>query len=190
MDEPGSAELSQLVKAGTASIGRANRAASAVLSVVGELNAAQAAFLRSPSIRHQVEQRLAASYEAQVEPLEMASGDLERDLAALEPQHRRIAELIGSEPGDARISEAYLRGIIKLSAASVLATAELAAFPDALEWLGKRLSSLEPATDRLAPTMRRVLVALQPAVAWGDSASAILEATESQSPIARAEPKG
>ena len=95
MDKPGPAELSQLVKAGTASIGRANRAASAVLSVVGELNAAQATFLRSPSIRHQVEQRLAASYEAQVEPLEMASGDLERDLATLEPQHRRIVELIG-----------------------------------------------------------------------------------------------
>ena len=37
--------------------------------------------------------------------------------------------------------------------------------------------------------MRRVLVALQPAVAWGDGASAILEATESQSPIARAVPK-
>ena len=50
----------------------------------------------SPSIRYQVEQRLAASYEAQVEPLEMASGDLERDLATLEPQHRRIVELIGS----------------------------------------------------------------------------------------------
>jgi hypothetical protein len=170
-------ELAPLVKAGTASIGRANRAASAVLSVVGELNAAQAVFLRSTSIRHQVEQRLAASYEAQVEPLELASGDLERELATLAPQHRRIVELLQSEPSDRRISDAYLRGIIKLSAASVLATAELAAFPDALERLGERLSSLEPATERIAPAMRRVLVALQPAVAWGDRASTILGAT-------------
>ena len=167
-------ELGLLVGAGTATIGRANRAASAVLSVVGELNTAQAMFLRSTSIRHQVEQRLAASYEAQIEPLELAIGDLERELATLAPQHRRIVELLQSEPVDGRISDAYLRGIIKLSAASVLATAELAAFPDALEWLGERLSSLEPATDRIAPAMRRVLVALQPAVAWGDRASTIL----------------
>ena len=123
--------------------------------MVGELNAAQAVFLRSTSARHQVEQRLAASYEAQIEPLELASGDLERELATLAPQHRRIVELLQSEPGDGRISDAYLRGIIKLSAASVLATAELAAFPDALERLGERLSSLEPATERIAPAMRR-----------------------------------
>jgi hypothetical protein len=181
MDKSGTAELRPLVKAGTANIERANRAASAVLSVVGELNTAQATFLRSSSIRHQVEQRLAASYAAQVEPLELACGDLERELATLEPQHRRIVELLQSEPAHGRVSEAYLRGIIKLSAASVLATAELAAFPEALEWLGKRLSSLEPVTDRLAPAMRRVLVALQPAVTWGDRASAILGAT-SRSP--------
>ena len=170
-------ELTPLVKAGTASIGRANRAASAVLSVVGELNAAQAAFLRSPSVRHQVEQRLVASYEAQVEPLELACGDLERELAILAPEHRRIVELLQSTHGGGRISDPYLRGIIKLSAASVLATAELAAFPDALERLGERLSSLAPATERLAPAMRRVLVALAPAVAWGDRASTILAAT-------------
>jgi len=175
MVKPGPADLAALVKEGTASIGRANRAASAVLSVVGELNDAQAAFLRSPSIRYQVEQRLAARYEAQIEPLELASGDLERELATLEPQHRRIMELLQPKSRDVQIPDAYLRGIIKLSAASVLATAELAAFPDALERLGERLSSLGPTTIRLAPAMRQVLVALQPAVAWGDRASAMVE---------------
>ena len=175
MVKPGPDELTPLVKAGTASIGRANRAASAVLSVVGELNEAQAMFLRSPSIRYQVEQRLASRYEAQIEPLEAACGDLEAELATLEPQHRRIVELLKPKDSDRQIPDAYLRGIVKLSAASVLATAELAAFPDALERLGERLSSLEPATVRLAPAMRRVLVALQPAVAWGDRASAILK---------------
>ena len=170
----GPAELTPLVKEGTASIGRANRAASAVLSVVGELNDAQAMFLRSPSIRYQVEQRLAARYEAQIEPLELACGDLERELAVLEPQHRQIIGLLQGNAGEIRSSDAYLRGIIKLSAASVLATAELAAFPDALERLGERLSSLAPATVRLAPAMRRVLVALEPAVAWGDRASAMV----------------
>jgi hypothetical protein len=174
MVKPGPADLAPLVKAGSASIGRANRAASAVLSVVGELNDAQAMFLRSPSIRYQVEQRLAARYEAQMEPLELACGDLERELADLEPQHRQIVGLLQADPDGIRSADAYLRGIIKLSAASVLATAELAAFPDALERLGERLSSLAPATVRLAPAMRRVLVALGPAVAWGDRASGMV----------------
>ena len=168
-------ELASLVKAGTASISRANRAASAVLAVVGELNAAQAAFLRSPSVRYQVEMRLVSRYEEQCTPLESAVAELEGELATLAPQHQRILAALKADRPSAKVADGYLRSIVKLSGASVLATAELAAFPDALDQLGERMPSLVPATDRLSPTMKRVLVALQPAVGWGDAASAMLE---------------
>ena len=52
--------------------------------------------------------------------------------------HRRTAAVRACRRPDLRSLSARN---YQLSAASVLATAELAAFPDALEWLGKRLSS-------------------------------------------------
>ena len=168
------AELVTLVEAASATIRRANVAASAVLSVVGDLNEAQAAFLRSPSVRYQVELRLASRYEGQCEPLERAATLLEGELTTLAGQHQEIVTLARADPTVVAIADPYLRGIVKLSTASVLATTELAGFPDALDWLGQRLTSLVPATDRLSPSMRRVLVALRPAVGWGEDASALL----------------
>ena len=72
------------------------------------------------------------------------------------------------------MAEAYLVSVAKLSAASVIATAELASLPEALDGFGERLPALQPATSRLAPAIRRIRVALKPAVAWGGPVQGLL----------------
>jgi hypothetical protein len=166
-------EFDQLVREGGEAIVRANVAASAVLSVVSALNAANAEFLRAPTARPQVEQRLAAKYHAQCQPLEDAATDLEREMATLAPAHRRICSTLRSDPAAAALASTYLTSIVRLSAASVLAIAELANLPEALDGFGLRVPSLGGATARLAPATRRVVAALGPAADWGSVASRI-----------------
>ena len=161
-------ELTPLLKAGSESIIRANRAASSVLTVVGALNTANASFLRTSSVRSTVETRLAASYQAQCEPLETAAEALEREMAILTPAHARIRAALHGDAAASSLAKGYLASIAKLSASAILATAELTSLPSALDQLGERMPPLQRSTARLAPAIRRALLALSPATAWGD----------------------
>jgi hypothetical protein len=165
---PDRADFESLLIVGSEAIGRANLAASTVLTVIGALNVANAAFLRAPSMRYLVEQRLARAYLDQCEPLEQAAEDLEREVAIIAPCHRQIVRRLRADTDLAPLAASYLASLAKLSAAAVIGSAELARFPDALDRFGERLELVRPATSRLAPAARRVLVALTPAAGWGE----------------------
>ena len=165
-------ELEYLVIGTGVRVLHANEAAASVSAAVQALNEAYSALPGQPTAADV--SKLAERYAAQVAPLEAAATTLETEMAAIAPGQSQILEIVCDEHEAAGVAEEYLGGAVSLGAAAVHVTEELSTFPGSLEKLGQTLPPVEDATDGLASAMRRVLVALEPAIGWGDRSAAIL----------------
>ena len=165
-------ELEYLVIGTGVRVLHANEAAASVLAAVQALNEANSALPEQPSAADVSE--FAERYAAQVAPLETAALALETDMAAIAPGQSRILDIVDNDHDAAGVAEEYLGGAKSLGAAAVHVTEALAEFPRSLENLGRTLPPVEDATATLASAMRRVVVALKPAIEWGDRSAAIL----------------
>ena len=142
------------------------------LAAVQALNEAHSALPKQPTAADV--SKFAERYAAQVAPLEAAATTLETELAAIEPGQGRIFDIVDADPDATGVAEEYLGGAMSLGAAAERLTEELATFPGSLEKIGRTFPTVEDATVALASAMRRVLVALEPAIGWGNRSAAIL----------------
>jgi hypothetical protein len=165
-------ELEYLVIGTGVKVLRANEAATSISAAVQALSEAKSALPKQPTAVDV--STFAERYAAQVAPVEAATTTLETEMAAIEPGHSRILDIIDDDHEAAGVAEEYLGGAVALGAAAVRLTEELATFPRSLEMLGRTLPQLEDATAGLASATRRVLVALEPASEWADRSAAIL----------------
>jgi TPP-dependent indolepyruvate ferredoxin oxidoreductase alpha subunit len=95
-------------------------------------------------------------------------------MAAIAPGQNRIIDIIDADHEATGVAEEYLGGAVSLGAAAAYVIEELARLPRSLEKLGRTLPMVEEATVGLASAIRRVLVALEPAIGWGGRSGAIL----------------
>jgi hypothetical protein len=165
-------ELEYLVIGTGVRVLHANEAAASVSAAVQALNEANSALPKQPMAADV--STFVERYAAQVAPLEAAATALETEMAAIAPGQSRIIEIIDDDHEATGVAEEYLGGAVSLGAAAVHVTEELATFSRSLEKLGRTLPAVEDASAGLASAMRRVSVALEPAVGWGDRSAAIL----------------
>jgi hypothetical protein len=165
-------ELEYLVIGTGVRVFRAHEAADSVSAAVQALNEAKSALPGLPTAADV--STLAERYAAQVTPVETAATTLETEMAEIAPGQNRILDIVDDDPEATGVAEEYLGGAVEFGAAAVTLSEELATFPRSLEELGRTLPALEDATAGLASAMRRVVVALEPAIGWGDRSAAIL----------------
>jgi hypothetical protein len=165
-------ELEYLVIGTGVRVLHANEAVATVSAAVQALNEANSALPKQPTGADV--STYAQRYAAQVAPLEAAAAALETEMAAIAPGQTRILDIIDADHEAIGVAEEYLGGAVSLRAAAKRVTEELATFPPALEKLGRTFPPVEDAAVALASAMRRVLVALEPAIGWGDRSAAIL----------------
>ncbi len=165
-------ELEYLVIGTGVKVLHANEAAAIVSAAVQALNEATSALPELPTAADV--STLAERYAAQVAPLEAAATTLETEMAEITPGQSRIFDIIDDDHEATGVAEEYLGGAVSLGAAAAYLTEELATLPRSLEELGRTLPPVEDATVGLASAMRRVQVALEPAIGWGDRSAAIL----------------
>jgi hypothetical protein len=165
-------ELEYLVIGSGVRVLRANEAAADASAVVQALNEANSALPPQPTAADV--SKLAERYAAQVAPLEAAATTLETEMAEIEPGQSRIFDIVEDEPEATGVAEEYLGGAVGLGAQAAFLAEELARFSRSLDEPGRTLPPVEDATATLASAMRRVVVALEPAVGWGARSAAIL----------------
>jgi len=165
-------ELEYLVIRTGVRVLRANEAAGSVSAVVQALNEANAALPSQPMAADV--SKLAERYAAQVAPLEAAATTLETEMAEIAPGQSRILEIVEDERDATGVAEEYLGGAVHLGAQAAFLAEEFARFSRSLEEPGRTLPPVEDTTATLASAMRRVVVALEPAIGWGARSTAIL----------------
>ena len=111
--------------------------------------------------------KLAERFAAQVEPLDVAATTLETEIVAIEPGQDRILDIIDADHDATGVAEEYLGGAVLLGASAVRTCEELATLSRTLEQHGRTFPPVEAATIGLVSAMRRVIVALEPAIGWG-----------------------
>ena len=164
-------ELEYLVIGTGVRVLRANEAAASISATVQALNEANSALPQQPTAADV--SKLAKMCAAQVAALEAAATALETEMAAIAPGQNRIIDIIDADHEATGVAEEYLGGAVSLGAAAAYVIEELARLPRSLEMLGRTLM-VEEATIGLASVIRRVLVALEPAIGWGNRSAAIL----------------
>ena len=164
-------ELEYLVIATGVKVLHANEAVARVSAAVQALNEVSA--LPDQPTAADVS-TFAAGYAAQVPTLEAAATALETEMPAIVPGQTRILDIIDDDREATGVAEEYLGGAVYLCTSAARVTADLVAFIGSYEELGRTFPPVEDATVRLASAMRRVLVALEPTMAWGDRSAAIL----------------
>ena len=165
-------ELEYLVIRTGVRVLRANEAAASVSAAVQALNEAKSALPEQPTASDV--SQLAERYATQVAPVEAAATTLEAEMAEIARGQSRILEIVEDEREATGVAEEYLGGAVDLGAQAAFLAAELARFSRSLEEPGRTLPPVEDATATLASAMRRVVVALEPAVGWGARSAAIL----------------
>lgn len=165
-------ELEYLVIGTGVRVLRANEAAASVWAAAQALNEANSALPEQPTAADV--SNLAERCAAQVALLEAAATTLETEMAAIGPGQRRIFDIIDDDHEAAGVAEEYLGGAVDLGAQAAYLAEQLATFSRFLEEPGRTLPPVEDATAGLASAMRRVVVALEPAVGWGARSTAIL----------------
>ena len=165
-------ELEYLVIRTGVRVLRANEAAANVSAAVQSLNEANSALPIQPTAADV--SKLAERYEAQVAPLEAAATTLETEMAEIAPGQSRILEIIDDDHDATGVAEEYLGGAVDLGAQAAYLAEQLATISRFLEEPGRTLPPPEDATAALASAMRRVVVALEPAVGWGARSAAVL----------------
>ena len=165
-------ELEYLVIGTGVRVLHAHEAAASVSTAVQALNEANSALPEQPTAADV--STFAERYAAQVAPLEAAATALETEMAEIETGQSRILDIIDDDREATGVAEEYLGGAVSLGKSAVSVTEELATFPRSLEKLGRTLPPVEDATAGLASAMQRVVVALEPAIGWGDRSAAIL----------------
>ncbi len=165
-------ELEYLVIGTGVRVLHANEAAASVSAAVQALNEANSALPTQPTAADV--STLAERYAAQVAPLEAAATTLETEMAEIAPGQSRIFDIIDDDREATGVAEEYLGGAVSLGAAAAYLTEELVTLSRSLEELGRALPPVEDATVGLASAMRRVVVALEPAIGWADRSAAIL----------------
>jgi hypothetical protein len=165
-------ELEYLVIGTGVRVLRANEAAASISAAVQALNEATSALPQQPTAADV--SKLAKMCAAQVAALEAAATALETEMAAIAPGQNRIIDIIDADHEATGVAEEYLGGAVSLGVAAAYVIEELARLPRSLEKLGRTLPMVEEATVGLASAIRRVLVALEPAIEWGARSTAIL----------------
>jgi len=165
-------ELEYLVIGTGVRVLRANEAAASVSAAVQALNEAKSALPEQPTASEV--SKLAERYATQVAPVEAAATTLEAEMAEIAPGQSRILEIVEDEREATGVAEEYLGGAVDLGAQAAFLAAELARFSRFLEEPGRTLPPVEDTTATLASAMRRVVVALEPAVGWGARSAEIL----------------
>jgi len=165
-------ELEYLVIRTGVRVLRANEAAAGVSAAVQALNDANSALPKQPTAADV--STLAERYAAQVAPLEAAATTLETEMAEIAPGQSRILEIIDDDHDATGVAEEYLGGAVDLGAQAAFLTEEFARFSRSVDEPGRTLPPVEDATAALASAMRRVVVALEPAIGWGARSTAIL----------------
>jgi hypothetical protein len=165
-------ELEYLVIGTGVRVLHVNEAVAGVSFAVEALNEAHSALPGQPTAADV--SKLAERCAAQVAALEAAATTIEAEMDAIAPGQGRIFEIIDDERAATGVAEEYLGGVVELGAAAAYVTEELARLPRSLEKLGRTFPPVEDATVRLASAIRRVLVALEPAIGWGERSTAIL----------------
>jgi hypothetical protein len=165
-------ELEYLVIGTGVRVLRANEAAASISATVQALNEANSALPQQPAAADV--SKLAKMCAGQVAALEAAATALETEMAAIAPGQNRIIDIIDADHEATGVAEEYLGGAVSLGAAAAFVIEELARLPRSLEKLGRTFPMVEEATVGLASPIRRVLVALEPAIGWGNRSAAIL----------------
>jgi len=165
-------ELEYLVIRTGVRVLRANEAAAGVSAAIQALNDANSALPKQPTAADV--STLAERYAAQVAPLEAAATTLETEMAEIAPGQSRILEIIDDDHDATGVAEEYLGGAVHLGAQAAFLTEEYARFSRSVDEPGRTLPPVEDATAALASAMRRVVVALEPAIGWGARSTAIL----------------
>jgi len=165
-------ELEYLVIGTGVRVLRANEAAARVSAAVQALNEADSALPKQPTAADV--SKFAERYRAQVAPLEAAATAIETEMAAIAPGQSRILDIIYDDHEAAGVAEEYLGGTVDLGAQAAYLAEQLATFCRSLEEPGRTLPPVEDATASLASAMRRVVVALEPAIGWGARSTTIL----------------
>ncbi len=165
-------ELESLVIRTGVRVLRANEAAASVSAAVQEFNEANSALHEQPTAADV--STLAERYATQVAPLESAATTIETEMVEIASGQTRIFEIIEDEHGATGVAEEYLGGAVDLGAQAAFLAEELARFSRSVAEPGRTYPPVEDATASLAFAMRRVVVALEPAVGWGARSAAIL----------------
>ena len=165
-------ELEYLVIGTGVRVLHANETVASVSAAVQALNQAISALPEQPTAADA--STFAERCATQVAPLKAAAEVLEIEMAAIAPGQSRIFEIIDDDREATGVAEEYLGGAVELGAAAAFVSEELARLPRSLEKLGRTFPPVEDAAIALASAMRRVLVALEPAIAWGERSTAIL----------------
>ena len=164
-------ELEYLVIGTGVKVLHANEAVASAAAAVQRLNEANLALPKQPTAADV--SKFAKRYAAQVAPLEAAATTLETEMAAIEEGQSRIFDIIDADRDATGVAEEYLGGAVSLGTAAVLVTEELATFPGSLEKLGRTTAGRR--RDRGSGRCDApVVVALEPAIGWGDRSAAIL----------------
>ena len=165
-------ELEYLVIRTGVRVLRANEAAADVAAAVQALNEANSDLPTQPAPADV--SKLAERYAAQVAPLEAAATTLETEIAEIAPGQDRIIEIIDDDHDATGVAEEYLGGAVDLGARAAYLAEQCAAFARSLEEPDRTLPPVKDTTAALASAMRRVVVALEPAIEWGARSGAIL----------------
>ena len=165
-------ELESLVIATGVRMLRVNETAASIAAIVRTLSEAASALPEYPTAGDI--STFGERSAAQVPPLEAAATVLETEMAAIAPGHGRIVEIVTGDHDAVGVAEEYLGGAVSLGAAAGRAAEEFGAFSRTLEQLGRAYPRVKGATDDVASTTRRAVVALEPAKAWGHRSTEIL----------------
>jgi hypothetical protein len=165
-------ELEYLVIGTGVRVLRANEAVAGISAAVQALNGTTSALPPQPTAADV--SKLAGLCAAQVAALETAATALETEMTAIAPGQDRIIDIIDADHEATGVAEEYLGGAVSLGAAAAFVIEELARLPRSLEKLGRTFPTVKEATVGLAAAIRRVVVALEPAIGWGDRSAAIL----------------
>jgi hypothetical protein len=165
-------ELEYLVIETGVRVLRANEAAASVSAVVQALNQADSALPEQPTAADV--SAVAGRYAAHVAPLEAAATTLETEMAAIGPGQSRILDIVDADHEATGVAEEYLGGAVSLGARAVYLTEELTTLEGSVEKLGGGVPPVRDASLDVASAVRRVVVALEPAIGWGDRSAVIL----------------
>lgn len=165
-------ELEYLVIGTGVRVLRANEVAASISAAVQALNASHSALPQQPTAADV--SKLAGICAAQVAALEAAATALETEMAAIAPGQHRIIDIVDADHEATGVAEEYLGGAVSLGAAAAFVSEELARLPGSFEKLGRTFPTVEEASVGLASVIRQVLVALEPAIGWGNRSAAIL----------------
>ena len=165
-------ELEYLVIGTGVRVLHANEAAASVYAVIQELSEADSSLPEQPTAVDV--STFADRYAAQVAPLDAAATSLETEMAAIGSGHGRILDIVDADRDAAGVAEDTSEGAVSLGARAASLAEECAALSRSLEEVRRAVPPAGDAATGLASAMRRIVVALEPAVGWGDRSAAVL----------------